>query len=145
MNPSPQSNAAAAGTEEFQPAMLKMLGMTLLVPNVLAAVASSVPSAAAAISPLNTLNQLALAYYGMTHRQAMRKKFNIRGTTDCAMCGCFSFACDGDEEKIDDFCAYLFCFPCAVCQETRHMRRYNLGNISQRWRPYNGPYPPGPG
>ena len=61
------------------------------------------------------------------------------------MCGCFSFACDGDEEKIDDFCAYLYCFPCAVCQETRHMRRYNLGNIAQHWRPYNGPFPPGPG
>ena len=38
------------------------------------------------------------------------------GTTDCACCGCLSFACDGDEEKIDDFCTYMFCFSCAVCQ-----------------------------
>lgn len=56
-----------------------MLGFTLLVPNVLAAVASAVPSAAASIGPLNTLNQWALAYYGMSSRQALRKKFNIRG------------------------------------------------------------------
>ena len=25
------------------------------------------------------------------------------------------------------------------------MRRYNLGNISQHWRPYSGQFPPGPG
>lgn len=60
-----------------------------------------------------------------------------RGTHDCACFGCLSFACDGDEEKIDDFCTYLYCLPCAVCQETRHMRRYNLGNISKHWKPYN--------
>lgn len=65
--------------EEFNPAILKMLGMTLLVPNVIAGVASAVPSAASALSPLNTLNQLVLAYYGMSNRQAMRRKFNIRG------------------------------------------------------------------
>ena len=71
---------------------------------------------------------------GPSHRQSMRAKFNIRGTTDCACCGCFSFLCDGDAEKIDDFCTYLYCFSCAVCQETRHMRRYNCGSIAARYR-----------
>jgi len=131
------ANAASAGTEEFQPAMLKMLGLTLLVPNVLAAAAASAPAAAAAIGPLNTLNQLALSWYGMTHRQAMRRKFNIVGGTELSCFSCFSFLCDGDREKLDDFCVYLCCFPCAVCQETRHLRRYNLGTIAQRFRPYN--------
>jgi hypothetical protein len=53
--------------------------LTLVVPNVLAAAAAASPAAAAYISPLNTLNQCTLAYYGMTSRQALRQKYNIRG------------------------------------------------------------------
>lgn len=142
-NPRAQANAASVGTEKFSDSFLKVVGLSILVPNVLAAAAAAAPSAAPIISPLNTLNQWILAGYGMSNRQAMRRKFNIRGTTDCAVCGCFSFLCDGDEEMIDDFCCYLCCFPCAVCQETRHMRRYNLGDIGRRFRPYDVMAPPG--
>ena len=131
------------GTEKFSDSFLKVVGLSILAPNVLAAAAAAAPSAAPIISPLNTLNQWILAGYGMSNRQAMRRKFNIRGTTDCAVCGCFSFLCDGDEEMIDDFCCYLCCFPCAVCQETRHMRRYNLGDIGRRFRPYDVMAPQG--
>ena len=37
---------------------------------------------------------------------------------------------------IRDSCCYLCCFSCAVCQETRHLRRYNLGTIASRFSPY---------
>ena len=50
----------------------------------------------------------------------MRRRHNIKGT-DCGMCSCFSCLCEGDEEKIEDFCLYLCCAPCATCQETRHL------------------------
>ena len=57
--------------------MLKVLGLTILVPNLLAAAASAAPTAAAAVGPLNTLNQLTLAYYGMMHRQAGEGAFTL--------------------------------------------------------------------
>ena len=112
--------------------------MTVVVPNVIGAVAATAPAIGAALSPINTLMSFAMAWFGATNRSAMRRKYNIRGVSECAwVCACTSFMFDGDEEKTDDFCCYLCCFPCAVCQETRHLRRYNLGTVAGRFRPYD--------
>lgn len=136
-----QANAASVGTEDFQTAFAKVLGLTLVIPNVLGAVSAAVPGAAPIVSPLNSFTEIAKAYYGMSNRAAMRRRFNIVGVTECAgLCSCFSFAFDGDVEQTDDFCCYLCCFPCAVCQETRHMRRHNLGDIGRRFAPYGQRY-----
>ena len=129
------------GTEDFQTAFAKVLGLTLVIPTVPGAVAAAVPGAAPIVSPLNSFTEIAKAYYGMSNRAAMRRRFNIVGVTECAgLCSCFSFAFDGDVEQTDDFCCYLCCFPCAVCQETRHMRRHNLGDIGRRFAPYGQRY-----
>ena len=131
------ANADSAGVEAFETAFFKACGLTVVVPNVIGAVAATAPAVGAALSPLNTLTSFALAWLGMSNRAAMRRRYNIRGVSECAWaCSCFSFAFDGDEEKTDDFCCYLCCFPCAVCQETRHLRRYNLGTIESRFSPY---------
>ena len=124
-------NATDAGTEDFHPALLRVCGLTVVVPNLLGFVASTAPSLGPAVQPLSTANQLLFAWYGMTHRQKMRRRHNIKGT-DCGLCSCFSCLCEGDEEKIEDFCLYLCCAPCATCQETRHLRRWG---ITTRWRP----------
>ena len=124
-------NATDAGTEDFHPALLRVCGLTVVVPNLLGFVASTAPSLGPAVQPLSTANQLLFAWYGMTHRQKMRRRHNIKGT-DCGLCSCFSCLCEGDDEKIEDFCLYLCCAPCATCQETRHLRRWG---ITTRWRP----------
>ena len=130
------ANADSAGVETFETACFKVGMLTMVVPNVIGAVAATAPASGAALSPINTLASFALAWFGMSNRAAMRRRFNIRGVSECAWaCSCFSFAFDGDEEKTDDFCCYLCCFPCAVCQETRHLRRYNLGTIASRFSP----------
>jgi hypothetical protein len=68
----------------------------------------------------------------------MRRRFSITGVSECAwVCACSKFMFDGDAERTDDFCCYLCCFPCAVCQETRHLRRHNLGTIAGRFKPYD--------
>ena len=131
------ANADSAGVEPFETAFFKACGLTVVVPNVIGAVAATAPAVGAALSPLNTLTSIALAWFGMSNRSYMRRRYNIRGVSECAwFCSCFSFMFDGDEEKTDDFCCYLCCFSCAVCQETRHLRRYNLGTIATRFTPY---------
>jgi Cys-rich protein (TIGR01571 family) len=131
------ANADSAGVEPFETAFFKACGLTVVVPNVIGAVAATAPAVGAALSPLNTLTSIALAWFGMSNRAAMRRRYNIRGVSECAWaCKCFSFLFDGDEEKTDDFCCYLCCFSCAVCQETRHLRRYNLGTIATKFTPY---------
>jgi len=103
-------NARDAGTEDFHPALFRVLGLTIVVPNLLGFAASAAPSLAPAVQPLSTANQLLFAWYGMTHRQKMRRRHNIKGT-DSGLCNCFACLCEGDEEKIEDFCCYLCCAP----------------------------------
>ena len=104
------ANADSAGVEAFETAFFKACGLTVVVPNVIGAVAATAPAVGAALSPLNTLTSFALAWLGMSNRAAMRRRYNIRGVSECAWaCSCFSFAFDGDEEKTDDFCCYLCC------------------------------------
>ena len=79
-----------------------------------------------------------LTLSGLLVQGAMRRRFNITGVSECAwVCACSKFMFDGDAERTDDFCCYLCCFPCAVCQETRHLRRHNLGTIAGRFKPYD--------
>jgi Cys-rich protein (TIGR01571 family) len=123
------ANADSAGVEPFETAFFKACGLTVVVPNVIGAVAATAPAVGAALSPLNTLTSIALAWFGMSNRSYMRRRYNIRGVSECAWaCSCFSFMFDGDEEKTDDFCCYLCCFSCAVCQETRTLAAVQPGH-----------------
>ena len=110
-------NARDAGTEDFHPALFRVLGLTIVVPNLLGFAASAAPSLAPAVQPLSTANQLLFAWYGMTHRQKMRRRHNIKGT-DSGLCNCFACLCEGDEEKIEDFCCYLCCAPVSKLSPT---------------------------
>jgi hypothetical protein len=133
-----QANADAAGVETFETAFFKVCGLTVVVPNVLGAIVATAPATGAALSPLNTVASFAMAWFGAANRGAMRRRFSITGVSECAwVCACSKFMFDGDAERTDDFCCYLCCFPCAVCQETRHLRRHNLGTIAGRFKPYD--------
>ena len=124
------TNVRAEGSEPYSSAFVKALGLTLVFPTLTSAIATTSATAAQAMSPLNTIAHCVFACYGMAHRQEMRRRFNIRGTDCC--CDCCACACDGNSEKTDDFCVYLWCAACAICQEARHVRRYSLGIRARR-------------
>jgi hypothetical protein len=121
------TNVRAEGSEPYSSAFVKALGLTLVFPTLTSAIATTSATAAQAMSPLNTIAHCVFACYGMAHRQEMRRRFHIRGTDCC--CDCCACACDGNSEKTDDFCVYLWC---AICQEARHVRRYSLGVRARR-------------
>ena len=122
------SNVRAVGTESYDDAFIKFYCMASFVPGWLIPIADLSTISALIVSPVITLAHWGVSYYGMTRRQQLRKKYGIVGKPYCC-CSCLSFFCDGDELKLDDFCIYHWCFPLALCQEQRHLKRHGVNML----------------